>query len=111
MITRVYGTVDGVEVIFTPSPDNTWTCTVPRTADGEYIVDLYAENDAGNTTYFATVLFTVRGVEVTVTWLTVNTAASMSAFDVEAVLLQSPHAFDVEAVLLSSTRPRAISGT
>lgn len=97
MVTKVYGTVDGVEVIFTPSGGSTWTCKVPRDLDGEYIVDLHAVNDAGITTYFATVLFAVRGVDVSVTWLTVDTAASMSGYD-------------VMARLLSNTRPRKKPG-
>lgn len=107
MIVAVYGSVDGVEVIFTPSGPDTWTCKVPKATDGEYIVDLYAVNDAGNKTYFATVLFTVRGVDVTVTWLTIDTAASMSKYDVRA---DNPRQYDVRAVMLSCTKPRVTPG-
>lgn len=71
MVTRVYGTSDGVEIIFTPSEDGLWKCVVPVSQDGQYIVDLYAEDEAGNTSYFATVLFTVdaKHLRVEMKWL------------------------------------------
>lgn len=59
MVTRVYGHVEGVEVIFTPAGNDTWNCTVPKVPDGEYVVDLYAEDEAGNIAYTATILFTI----------------------------------------------------
>lgn len=94
MITKVYGHVDGVEILFTPSPDgSTWTCTIPRDKDGEYIVDLYAVNDTGAESYYATVLFTVKGVVVTIKWLQMAVSARMSGYT-------------VTAKMLSCTRPR-----
>lgn len=71
MVTRVYGTSDGVEIIFTPSEDGFWKCAVPVAEDGQYIVDLYAEDEVGNTSYFATVLFTVdaKHLKVEMKWL------------------------------------------
>lgn len=92
MITKVYGHVDGVEVIFTPSLDGiTWTCTVPKDKDGEYIVDLYAVNDTGVESYYATVLFAVKGVAVTIKWLNYRVTARMSRYIVTAKLLSCTH--------------------
>jgi predicted carbohydrate-binding protein with CBM5 and CBM33 domain len=89
MITKVYGSVDGVEVIFTPSTNNAWTCTIPQDADGEYIVELWAESESGNVTYYATILFTVKGVEVSVTWLKLSAQARMREFTVTAKMLSN----------------------
>lgn len=70
---------------------STWTCTIPRDADGEYIVELWAENDLGNTSYYATILFSVRGVDVTVTWLKLSAQARMREFTVTAKMLSCKH--------------------
>lgn len=60
MIKRVYGSVEGVEVIFTPTSDeNVWECAVPMAEDGEYVIELYAEDEAGNKAYAATMLFAI----------------------------------------------------
>lgn len=92
MIKQVYGSVDGVKVIFTPSADgSTWTCQIPRDADGEYVVDLYAVNDLGAVTYFATVLFAVKGVDVTVSWLRLSAQARMRGFTVTAKMSSAKH--------------------
>lgn len=64
MVTRVYGTVEGVEVIFTPSSKDIWECIIPKTLNGEYVVELYAEDEAGNVGYFATVLFAVNAMHI-----------------------------------------------
>lgn len=71
MVTRVYGRVEGESVIFTLSDNNVWNCNVPAVPDGEYVVELYAEDEAGNVTYFATILFTVDTKHLTfkVKWI------------------------------------------
>ncbi|MDO4324066.1 MAG: PF13754 domain-containing protein [Lachnospiraceae bacterium] len=38
-----------------------WEATVPSNLEGEYIVELYAENDAGNQAYICTALFAITG--------------------------------------------------
>lgn len=71
MVTKVWGSSDGVEVIFTPSGEGLWKCMVPVAEDGQYVVDLYAEDEAGNVAYFATVLFTIntKHLRVEMVWL------------------------------------------
>lgn len=72
MVKRVYGRVEGQDVIFTLNHETgLWTCVVPPTLDGEYIVDLYAEDEAGNVSYLATILFTVdsKNLVFSVKWL------------------------------------------
>lgn len=72
MVVKVWGHVEGVDVIFYPLENDTWTCRVPKTLDGEYIVDLYAEDDCGNISYAATVLFTVDAKHLTFTVKVLN---------------------------------------
>lgn len=59
MVVKVWGSVNGYDIVFVPQGDDIWTCQVPPVEDGEYIVDLYAVDEAGNQAYTATILFTV----------------------------------------------------
>lgn len=63
MVTRVYGKANNAEIIFTHIKGDRWETTVPWTADGEYIVELMADDEAGNTAYVCSVLFVVSGHE------------------------------------------------
>ena len=59
MITKVYGTVDGADVIFDHMGGNRWQVAVPFDRDGMYIVELFAENERGNRSFYATALFII----------------------------------------------------
>lgn len=72
MITRVWGSVEGTEIIFTPVGNDSWQCKVPKTLDGEYVVELFAEDDSGNVSYAATILFTIDAKHLTFTVKTLD---------------------------------------
>ena len=59
MVVKVWGSVNGYDIVFVPQGDDIWIRQVPPAEDGEYIVDLYAVDEAGNQAYTATILFTV----------------------------------------------------
>ena len=52
MVTRVVGEVNGTTVIFNVDERGAWTATVPTHVDGEWIVSLFAYDDAGNRSFF-----------------------------------------------------------
>lgn len=58
MVKRVFGSCNGKNIILTENGDR-WDTLVPTDTDGTFVVDLYAEDEAGNTGYFATILYTV----------------------------------------------------
>jgi hypothetical protein len=60
MIKRVFGKVDGTEVILHQDGDR-WTVPVPIDSNGEYVVEILAEDEAGNISYMAKMLFAVNG--------------------------------------------------
>lgn len=65
MIKRVYGYYNnGPEIEFSLMEDGTWKTKIPSSEDGEYIVDVYAEDEAGNTSYYAAMLFIVKAHEI-----------------------------------------------
>lgn len=65
MVVRVYGSSNGVSIVFTPLGDDRWNCAVPSAPGGEYVIDLYAEDEAGNIGYTATILFIVDAKHLT----------------------------------------------
>jgi hypothetical protein len=58
MVVRLWGTCQGTEIGFTRTEGERWTTTVPASANGTYIIELWAEDAAGNVGYFATVKIT-----------------------------------------------------
>ena len=64
MVVRVYGSANGVDIMFTPIGDDRWECAVPKIPSGEYVVDLYAEDEAGNAGYAATILFALNAKHI-----------------------------------------------
>lgn len=58
-VARVIGKTDSFEVIFSKTDNDKWTVDVPSNVIGEYIMDLYAYDDAGNLGFMATAMFTV----------------------------------------------------
>lgn len=69
MIIKVYGRANGVEITFAREKGNLWQTEVPSNLKGEYIVDLWAENDAGRTSYVCKALFAICGHKLKVTVL------------------------------------------
>lgn len=60
MIVSVFGKCDGKDIIFKESAGGIWQCQVPPDfIDGTYIVEIFATDEAGNTTFMTNVLFSV----------------------------------------------------
>lgn len=59
MTTQVWGLLGSSKIIFDRTDGNIWKVTVPFLESGEYIVALYALDDAGNQAYVATILYVV----------------------------------------------------
>lgn len=66
MVQRVFGRANEFEVIFEHQEGDWWTITVPQNLEGEYIVDIYAEDEAGNVAHICKVLFAICGHELQV---------------------------------------------
>ncbi|WP_430622661.1 PF13754 domain-containing protein [Holdemania massiliensis] len=58
MVTRVYGRAGQYDLEFTQTSEGLWTAAVPFVESCEYVIDLYAEDEAGNVSYYATYLLT-----------------------------------------------------
>lgn len=56
MLKRVFGTTNGLDINFARTEEGKWETTIPRDASGVYYLELYAEDEAGNLGYMATVV-------------------------------------------------------
>ncbi len=65
-VVRVIGTIDGVEVTFDRAQGDVWQVPVPLDDDGEYVVEIIAEDDAGNRSYLTKLLFAVNAAQLCV---------------------------------------------
>lgn len=59
-VNRVFGRVDGADVVLNKTAGDRWSMPVPFDVDGEYVVEIIAEDDAGNQSYMAKMLFVVN---------------------------------------------------
>ena len=81
-VRRVWGICDGADIQFERNAVGQWTAAVPADADNSYVVELWAEDDAGNVGYYATVLFTFDPItlQYTCEFLEVETEARSSEY-------------------------------
>lgn len=84
MLKRVWGRCNNTDVVFS-GDGGQWTATVPGGA-GEYIIELYVEDEAGNSGYMATMLLTYDVAKLCATFKIADVAAGYSAADVVAAL-------------------------
>lgn len=62
VVIRVWGIIDGVDVIFNQTSTLWWDVNVPFDADGEYICEIWAEDNNGETGYRTAILYIVDGI-------------------------------------------------
>ena len=58
-VKKVFGRIDGTDIIFQRTSGTRWEIPVPYDEDGQYVVEIIAEDDAGNQSYLAKMLWTV----------------------------------------------------
>lgn len=64
MVVRAYGSANGQDVILTREEGDRWKAVVPFDEDGEYVVEFFAEDEAGNVGVMCTILFAVSHHEM-----------------------------------------------
>ena len=65
MIKRVYGEVNDLTIEFKQKAPDEWEVEINPSQTGAYYLDLYAEDLAGNVSYFATALIETGKLEFT----------------------------------------------
>lgn len=82
MITSVVGKCNSIDIIFNNIGGDKWTTTFPANIHGGYIIELWATNDYGNTSYFATIRFTYDPTTLTMTFTILNVGADFTINEV-----------------------------
>lgn len=59
MVDKVIGKSSDLELVFEKCEDDKWKIVVPRNVFGQYYLDVYAIDQAGNQTFIAKALFEV----------------------------------------------------
>lgn len=80
MVTKVWGKCEGKDISFALNREaGRWETTVPATESGVYIIELWAQDEAGNTAYFATikVAFDTSQLCTSITILEIGSAFTM----------------------------------
>lgn len=90
-VMRVFGRVDGVEVVLEHLEGDVWQVPVPLDRDGEYVVEIIAEDDAGNRTYLARLLFVVNTSLLCVHMVPIPYYASLLDEQLQALLIQDKY--------------------
>lgn len=68
MVRRLYGTVNGADVVFQKSTRGLWEAEIPALPVGEYYVSLIAEDDAGNKGVYVGLVLTYSVYGVSYRW-------------------------------------------
>ena len=95
MVVKVSGKVDGKEVIFERAEGDWWNATVPYDLDGMYVVELTAEDEAGNIAFCTKMLLIVDPATLCVKLIPLDYMVEVIQEEYSAVLLPD---YQVEAV-------------
>ena len=93
---KVSGKIDGKEVIFERAEGDRWNATVPYDLDGMYVVELTAENDAGNIAYCTKMLLIVDPATLCVRLVPLDYMVEVVPEDYKVTVISEDYA--VEAV-------------
>ena len=96
MVVKVSGKIDGKEVIFERAEGDRWNATVPYDLDGMYVVELTAENDAGNIAYCKKMLLIVDPATLCVRLVPLDYMVEIVPEDCKVTVI--PKDYAVEAV-------------
>lgn len=77
-VARLIGRTDTFEVIFDKIADDHWSVEVPANVVGEYIMDLFAVDEAGNVGFMATAMFTVDTTNLCIHFKIINYECDIS---------------------------------
>lgn len=85
MIERVIGKCNSIDIVFNRVEGNKWQTTFPKNLKGEYIIELWATNDKGITSYFATIRFSYNPATLTMQFNVLHVGSSFTVNDVNAL--------------------------
>lgn len=99
MVVRVYGTCNGSDIVFSKDPlSDKWATIVPKDTDGRYVIEVYAVDDSGNSTYLATVKMIWDAALLRTSFQIIKIGANWSIDDVESILYGSARSAALKSI-------------
>lgn len=86
MVARIWGKVDGQTIPFSRTDQGWWKAEVPASDSGTYVLELWAEDQAGNVGYFATVKVTFDEGDLQCSMEIISVGASLTMEEVQQIL-------------------------
>lgn len=105
MVKALWGKCDGVSITFAKNQAGRWETAVPASRTGAYILELWAEDYAGNVGYFATVRVTFDPSQLCVRVEILDVGAAFTLDEVRAVFRTEPAAVSPEPPVRWRVRP------
>lgn len=59
MVVKLIGSINGDSVVFQRFDGDVWEATIPKNLNGQYIIELYAYDEAGNIGYATKYIMTI----------------------------------------------------
>jgi len=94
-VARVFGRIGGAEVILEHTEGSRWSVPVPLDQDGEYVVEIIAEDEAGNQAYLARMLFVVDSAKLCAHVVQISYYAEVIGSVYKAAVLPATHCTDL----------------
>lgn len=82
MVARLYGKCNGADIVLCQDEQGRWVTAVPSSSKSTYILELWAEDVAGNVGYFATVRVTYDPEKIRTKFEILNVGAQFTMRDV-----------------------------
>ena len=89
MIKALWGKCDGTPITFRKDLQGRWETSVPASPDAQYIIELWAEDYAGNVGYFATVKYAYDATKMCMCVFVLDVGEKFSIEDVKSVFRNS----------------------
>lgn len=90
MITNVWGKANSSDIVFQRGENDKWTVIVPKDAQGTYILELWASDDAGNVGYFATIEVVFDTSKLCVSIKILEIGSKFTLEDVQSIFTITP---------------------
>lgn len=91
MVTKVIGKANNFDIIFTRATEDVWKADVPATQWGEYVIELWAHDNAGNISYLSKMLYLVSKHTMEAILVPFDFAVTLTPKEYEAYIIKGEY--------------------
>ena len=90
MIARIWGKCNGADIVFSHDIGERWKIAVPAALDKTYVVEVWAEDMAGNVGYLMTVVVYYDSITMDMRFRVIDVAPKFFGVDMNLVFKEIP---------------------